>query len=56
MAVPHPHVLALPFKKGVKCAEKQMQLTSFGEIPKGSKKEQWDSLFEEIPCLLQRFS
>lgn len=47
----HPHVLALPFNKGVKRAEKANTIHLFvgGEIFKGGEREQWDSLFEEIP-------
>jgi phosphoribosylaminoimidazolecarboxamide formyltransferase/IMP cyclohydrolase len=47
----HPRVLALPFKKGVKRAEKANAIDLFvgGEILEGGEKEQWDSLFEEIP-------
>lgn len=47
----HPRVLALPFKKGVKRAEKANAIDLFvgGETLEGGEKEHWDSLFEEIP-------
>ncbi|KAE9400005.1 bifunctional purine biosynthesis protein ade10 [Gymnopus androsaceus JB14] len=38
----HPRVLALPFKKGVKRAEKANAIDLFG-----GEKEQWESLFRE---------
>jgi phosphoribosylaminoimidazolecarboxamide formyltransferase/IMP cyclohydrolase len=45
----HPRVLALPFKKGVKRAEKANAIDLFVgcEILEGSEKAQWESLFEE---------
>ncbi|KAF9461079.1 bifunctional purine biosynthesis protein ade10 [Collybia nuda] len=44
----HPRVLALPFKKGVKRAEKANAIDLFvgGEELEGGEKEQWESLFE----------
>ena len=44
----HPRVLALPFKKGVKRAEKANAIDLFvgGEPLEGGEKEQWESLFE----------
>ncbi|CCM02596.1 uncharacterized protein FIBRA_04699 [Fibroporia radiculosa] len=47
----HPRVLALPFKKGVKRAEKANAIDLFvgGEVLEGGEKEQWESLFEEVP-------
>ena len=44
----HPRVLALPFKKGVKRAEKANAIDLFvsGELLEGGEKEQWESLFE----------
>ncbi|KAI0060648.1 AICARFT/IMPCHase bienzyme [Artomyces pyxidatus] len=50
----HPRVLALPFKKGVKRAEKANAIDLFvgGEILEGGEKEQWESLFTEIPTAL----
>jgi phosphoribosylaminoimidazolecarboxamide formyltransferase/IMP cyclohydrolase len=47
-------VLALPFKKGVKRAEKANAFDLFvsGEVLEGGEKEQWESLFEgEVPAL-----
>ncbi|KAI0032663.1 bifunctional purine biosynthesis protein ade10 [Vararia minispora EC-137] len=48
----HPRVLALPFKKGVKRAEKANAIDLFvgGEVLEGGEKVQWESLFEEIPA------
>jgi phosphoribosylaminoimidazolecarboxamide formyltransferase/IMP cyclohydrolase len=45
----HPRVLALPFKKGVKRAEKANAIDLFvgGEVLEGGEKAQWESLFEE---------
>ncbi|KAF5351529.1 hypothetical protein D9758_007231 [Tetrapyrgos nigripes] len=45
----HPRVLSLPFKKGVKRAEKANAIDLFvgGEPLEGGEKEQWESLFEE---------
>ena len=47
----HPRVLALPFKKGVKRAEKANASDLFvgGELLEGGEKEQWESLFEGVP-------
>ncbi len=44
----HPRVLALPFKKGVKRAEKANAIDLYvsGEVLEGSEKEHWESLFE----------
>ncbi|KAJ7572079.1 bifunctional purine biosynthesis protein ade10 [Mycena floridula] len=44
----HPRVLALPFKKGVKRAEKANAIDLFvsGEKLEGGEKEHWESLFE----------
>jgi phosphoribosylaminoimidazolecarboxamide formyltransferase / IMP cyclohydrolase len=44
----HPRVLALPFKKGVKRAEKANAIDLFvsGEFLEGGEKEHWESLFE----------
>ncbi|KAJ7663878.1 bifunctional purine biosynthesis protein ade10 [Mycena polygramma] len=44
----HPRVLALPFKKGVKRAEKANAIDLFvgGEVLEGGEKTQWESLFE----------
>lgn len=44
----HPQVLALPFKKGVKRAEKANAIDLYvsGEPLEGGEKEQWESLFE----------
>ncbi|KAF9266850.1 bifunctional purine biosynthesis protein ade10 [Marasmius fiardii PR-910] len=44
----HPRVLALPFKKGVKRAEKANAIDLFvgGEPLEGGEKEHWESLFE----------
>ncbi|TFK25120.1 bifunctional purine biosynthesis protein ade10 [Coprinopsis marcescibilis] len=44
----HPQVLALPFKKGVKRAEKANAIDLYvsGEVLEGSEKEHWESLFE----------
>ncbi|KAA1468952.1 bifunctional purine biosynthesis protein ade10 [Dentipellis sp. KUC8613] len=50
----HPRVLALPFKKGVKRADKANAIDLFvtGEVLEGGEKAQWESLFEEIPAPL----
>jgi phosphoribosylaminoimidazolecarboxamide formyltransferase/IMP cyclohydrolase len=44
----HPRVLSLPFKKGVKRAEKANAIDLFvgGEQLEGGEKEQWEGLFE----------
>ncbi|KAJ7233085.1 bifunctional purine biosynthesis protein ade10 [Mycena rebaudengoi] len=46
----HPRVLALPFKKGVKRAEKANAIDLFvgGEALEGGEKAQWESLFEGV--------
>ncbi|KAF7790232.1 hypothetical protein EIP86_001184 [Pleurotus ostreatoroseus] len=50
----HPRVLALPFKKGVKRAEKANAIDLFvgGEVLEGGEREQWESLFESVPTPL----
>ncbi|KAI0255722.1 AICARFT/IMPCHase bienzyme [Lactifluus subvellereus] len=50
----HPRVLALPFKKGVKRAERANAIDLFvgGEVLEGGEKAQWEGLFEEIPAPL----
>lgn len=50
----HPRVLALPFKKGVKRAEKANAIDLFvsGEVLDGGEKLQWESQFETIPVPL----
>ncbi|KAI5121859.1 hypothetical protein M0805_001067 [Coniferiporia weirii] len=50
----HPHVLALPFKKGVKRAEKANAIDLFvgGEPLEGGERAQWESLFESVPAAL----
>ncbi|KAJ7609068.1 bifunctional purine biosynthesis protein ade10 [Roridomyces roridus] len=47
----HPRVLALPFKKGVKRAEKANAIDLFvgGELLEGGEKDQWEGLFESVP-------
>ena len=47
----HPRVLALPFKKGVKRAEKANAIDLFvgGESLEGGEREQWESMFETVP-------
>jgi phosphoribosylaminoimidazolecarboxamide formyltransferase/IMP cyclohydrolase len=44
----HPRVLGLPFKKGVKRAEKANAIDLYvsGEILEGGEKSHWESLFE----------
>lgn len=44
----HPRVLALPFKKGIKRAEKANAIDLYvsGEELEGGEKAQWESLFE----------
>ncbi|KAF8211127.1 bifunctional purine biosynthesis protein ade10 [Mycena galopus ATCC 62051] len=44
----HPRVLALPFKKGVKRAEKANAIDLFvgGEVLEGGEKAQWESMFD----------
>lgn len=50
----HPRVLELPFKKGVKRAEKANAIDLFvgGEELEGGEKQQWESLFETVPAPL----
>ncbi|KAH9046574.1 AICARFT/IMPCHase bienzyme [Lactarius hengduanensis] len=50
----HPRVLALPFKKGVKRADKANAIDLFvgGELLEGGEKAHWESLFDEIPAPL----
>ena len=47
----HPRVLALPFKKGVKRAEKAnaIDLLVGGEVLEGGEKTAWEDMFQEIP-------
>ncbi|KAF8159906.1 cytidine deaminase-like protein [Crassisporium funariophilum] len=47
----HPRVLALPFKKGAKRAEKANAIDLFvsGELLEGGEKAQWESMFEGVP-------
>ena len=47
----HPRALALPFKAGVKRAEKANAIDLYvsGEELEGGEKEHWESLFETIP-------
>ncbi|KAF8966260.1 bifunctional purine biosynthesis protein ade10 [Flammula alnicola] len=46
----HPRVLALPFKKGVKRAEKANAIDLYvsGEVLEGGEKAHWESLFEGV--------
>jgi phosphoribosylaminoimidazolecarboxamide formyltransferase/IMP cyclohydrolase len=50
----HPRVLALPFKKGVKRAEKANAIDLFvsGEVLEGGEKAQWEAQFETVPVAL----
>ncbi|KAG1801756.1 AICARFT IMPCHase bienzyme [Suillus variegatus] len=50
----HPRVLALPFKKGVKRAEKANAIDLFvsGEVLEGGERAQWEGQFEEVPAPL----
>lgn len=50
----HPRVLALPFKKGVKRAEKANAIDLFvsGEVLEGGEKLQFEAQFEEVPAPL----
>jgi len=50
----HPRVLALPFKKGVKRAEKANAIDLFvsGEVLEGGERAQWEGQFEEVPGAL----
>lgn len=47
----HPRVLSLPFKKGVKRAEKANAIDLFvgGEPLEGGEKAQWEGQFDTIP-------
>ena len=47
----HPRVLALPFKKGVKRAEKANAIDLFvaGEPLEGGERAQWEAQFERVP-------
>ncbi|EIN09459.1 bifunctional purine biosynthesis protein ade10 [Punctularia strigosozonata HHB-11173 SS5] len=47
----HPRVLALPFKKGTKRADKANAIDLFvsGEVLEGGERAQWESLFESVP-------
>ncbi|THH29520.1 hypothetical protein EUX98_g4678 [Antrodiella citrinella] len=47
----HTRVLDLPFKKGVKRAEKANAIDLFvgGEVLEGGERTQWESLFETVP-------
>lgn len=46
-----PRVLALPFKKGVKRADKANAIDLFvgGEVLEGGERTQWESLFDSVP-------
>jgi phosphoribosylaminoimidazolecarboxamide formyltransferase/IMP cyclohydrolase len=50
----HPRVLSLPFKKGVKRAEKANAIDLFvgGEPLEGGEKAQWESQFDTLPAPL----
>ena len=50
----HPRVLSLPVKAGVKRAEKANAIDLFvgGELLEGGEREQWESLFTEVPAAL----
>jgi phosphoribosylaminoimidazolecarboxamide formyltransferase/IMP cyclohydrolase len=47
----HPRVLALPFKKGTKRADKANAIDLYvgGERLEGGERAQWEALFEEVP-------
>jgi phosphoribosylaminoimidazolecarboxamide formyltransferase/IMP cyclohydrolase len=47
----HPRVLALPFKKGTKRADKANAIDLYvgGEPLEGGERAQWESLFESVP-------
>ncbi|EJU03591.1 bifunctional purine biosynthesis protein ade10 [Dacryopinax primogenitus] len=47
----HPRVLALPFKKGTKRADKANAIDLFvtGEKLEGAEKAQWEGLFDSVP-------
>ncbi|KZV91480.1 bifunctional purine biosynthesis protein ade10 [Exidia glandulosa HHB12029] len=50
----HPRVLALPFKKGTKRADKANAIDLFvgGEELEGSERAQWEALFDSVPAAL----
>ncbi|KZP01660.1 bifunctional purine biosynthesis protein ade10 [Calocera viscosa TUFC12733] len=50
----HPRVLALPFKKGTKRADKANAIDLYvtGEKLEGAERTQWESLFESVPAPL----
>ncbi|CAL1715149.1 unnamed protein product [Somion occarium] len=50
----HPRVLELPFKKGVKRAEKANAIDLYvsGEVLEGGERAHWESLFETVPTPL----
>lgn len=50
----HPRVLSLPFKHGVKRADKSNAIDLFvtSEVLEGGEKEHWESLFESVPQAL----
>lgn len=50
----HPRVLALPFKAGVKRAEKANAIDLFvgGEELEGGERAQWEAMFSEVPAPL----
>ena len=50
----HPRVLSLPFKKGVKRAEKANAIDLFvgGEPLEGGEKAQWENQFDAVPAPL----
>ena len=54
----HPRVLALPFKKGTKRADKANAIDLFvtGQAfeAEGFEKSQWEGLFEEVPAALTK--
>jgi len=47
----HPKVLSLPFKKGVKRADKANAIDLYvsGEVLEGSERTNWEGLFESVP-------
>lgn len=47
----HPRVLALPFKKGTKRADKANAIDLFvtDQVGEGSERVQWESLFDSVP-------
>jgi phosphoribosylaminoimidazolecarboxamide formyltransferase/IMP cyclohydrolase len=53
----HPRVLALPFKKGTKRADKanaiDLFVTGQAFTAEGGERAQWESLFDEVPQPLQ---